>query len=255
MGGRPARRARTRGARRLGSGPAARGKCRWARGVADPPACPPPAPRGATPLLRHFLRRSRGAWDSRAGARPGVQRPARAPRAPLRPASPLRARPGPLASVLAAPLPPELGARPAGGQARRSRGPAGCAGGGGRASCTRSWSPRPASLRRSPRRRRPLGAHSRAHVTRRAPRRLAGGSAPGARPIGQRRASRAPAPPPPAPSLRSGLAAAAVSVPEALAQVRTWGSEKGPRGVGAAWQPRPDPLSPAPTCNPERANR
>ncbi|KAJ8786181.1 hypothetical protein J1605_006401, partial [Eschrichtius robustus] len=51
-----------------------------------------------------------------------------------------------------------------------------------------------------------------------------------------------------------GLAAAAVSVPEALAQVRTWGSEKGPRGVGAAGQPRPDPLSPAPTCNPGRAN-
>lgn len=82
-------------------------------GVTLARACPTPGPaQGLARLFRRFLRHWRGAPDSGAGTRPHHQSPAGVPPPHSRPDQP----PG-LPSGLLEPLPPELGARPAGGQA------------------------------------------------------------------------------------------------------------------------------------------
>lgn len=103
-----------------------RGKCRWANaaargggchfptGLADRP-CPPWR---LTLLLRHFLGHLLRAWDSRAGAQPHAHKAASANPPPR--SGPVHWVPGAAStrrSGLAASLPPELGARPARGQA------------------------------------------------------------------------------------------------------------------------------------------
>ncbi|XP_078208535.1 uncharacterized protein LOC128929766 [Callithrix jacchus] len=111
------------------------------------------------------------------------------------------------------PLPPELGTRPTGGQAPAVLRPGGLgwgrrlgsrSGGGrgpSRGSCAGSLARRPAGRCGGALARPQLAGRSlpAAHVTPWAPRRLAGGSAPAASPIGRRRASQAPPHPGPAP--------------------------------------------------------
>lgn len=223
MGG-PARKAR-HGIARPGTEAAARAsaKCWWATGAVGGVTSlrlvrPLPTSAGAHPLLRYSSGtravppRAARAHGHAPRGRPALRSPGAAS---TRPAGP------------AAPLPPELGARPTGGQApavlrpgglgwgRRLGSPSDRGRGPSRGSSGGSLARRPAgrcggALARPQLTGRSLPA---AHVTQRAPRRLAGGSAPGARPIGRRRASHAPPRHGPAPPRPRGVRTCAAFAP------------------------------------------